>query len=123
MKRIFLFLVIFNVFCCPVQAKGVIQDGLWKTYDKNGIISSLESYRNLKRDGVVFEYYKQGDVKKFSWYHKDVPYGTARLYYESGKIKKVATYDNGELKSIENYDEQGKLTSKEVIIAEQDDIE
>ena len=107
MKKIIL-LAVFLSWSCTAQAKGKIQDGLYKIYHKN-TMGGLAMSKKVKLNGVAFEYYKNGDIKRQSWYQKNKLQGATEIYSKEKKLVEVDVYNQNTLMDVKKYDDNGKV--------------
>jgi antitoxin component YwqK of YwqJK toxin-antitoxin module len=99
MKTAILMLVLLSWTCPAAQAKGKVQDGLYKIY-KGTEIQNLATAKKLKLDGVAFQYYKNGDIQRQSWYENNKLHGQTTIFSAEKKLAEVKVYDQGRLTEI-----------------------
>lgn len=101
------------------------QNGIVKSYDYEGNISTEKSYTDDVLDGVSFWYYPNGNLKIEKTYDRGKLNGWVRYFYPTGLIKEEyfvsdgkidgnyrSYYENGALKSIKKY-QNGILTGEQ----------
>jgi antitoxin component YwqK of YwqJK toxin-antitoxin module len=80
-----------------------IRQGEALTYYRNGQIYSKANYLDGKLDGDYISYYQNGKPYKQGKYKKGTAVGEWKTFYKNGTVK-----------SIENYDEKGKLNGHKI---------
>lgn len=94
------------------------KNGIFKTFDKNGDLISLEKFREGElvvdtEESVILDlrntYYSDGSVKSTGGYVDGVREGTHRFYDEEGNIISAEIYDSGTRTAEGIVDEKGDL--------------
>ncbi|HRK53950.1 MAG TPA: toxin-antitoxin system YwqK family antitoxin [Cyclobacteriaceae bacterium] len=121
-----------------ISQSGVIEDGKrvgnWVEYHPNGIVKSVVSYVDGKKEGLALEISNNGQLEKRMQYHNDQLHGDYRefrystvkeernyqngklegivkIYYDNGKIMEEGAYQNGIRHGLSKwYDQEGNLT-------------
>ena len=93
------FLSIFLLWTCTAQAKGKIQNGLYKIYRGNAIWN-LATSKKVALNGVAFAYYKNGDIQRQSWYENNQLHGPTKIFSADKKLIAVKVYDRGQLAEV-----------------------
>jgi len=110
---IFIMLVFCSVTPTPLQAKGVIQDGLAEFIAWPGMtLDVLASYKDLQKDGFYHHYVPSGNLKSQLSYRHGKLHGVSRVYGANGALvfeqrfkrglpegKAAQYYPDGRLKS------------------------
>lgn len=102
-------MIIFIVSCHfknNREKDGHIQGGkrIEKFYDGNGILRK-ESVKNDKNqnDGIFKTYFKDGKIEMRGNFVRDTLDGEQSLYYENGNLRSVSYYKNGLIDSIQKW--------------------
>ena len=93
--------------------------GMWVSYNdwiKHGVMGTVESYKNGKRDGMWIEY--TGKEKRSGNYKNGKRDGLRTDWYENGQKQKEATYKDGEYDGLqtewyENGQKESETTYKD----------
>lgn len=91
------------------------KDSTWYNYTKNGVLSSIETFKNdlLEGPSVTFyisEFYENPIVMRRSFFRNGVIHGDFIEYFPSGKIKFQGKYVNAEpVGTWKEFDNNGKL--------------
>ena len=111
------------------------KDGLWKIYDKNGILREYNSYKNDTLNGqqVTFDekgkiytkahrkmgifvdsfllYYDNGQIRNEAWFNSvGREQGVYKIYHKNGQLSEIGYSVNGEPEGkVKGYDENGNL--------------
>ena len=118
------------------------KDGLWKDYDydenvENDIVVWEGTYKNGYPEGVVKEYWDNGKISIETTWKDGQQNGSQTFYYRNGQIEQSGNYkdnllvgiwktyheENGNLKWIEEMDENGKQISHECFDLNENKIE
>jgi len=113
--------------------KGV-KHGAWTTYHPNGLVKTVTSYVNGKKQGIHLEIDNRGDltqklnyfndqlhgefvryeyskVKEERFYLNNLLEGTLKKYYSNGKVQEESNFENGKREGVSRwYDQEGNLT-------------
>jgi len=71
--------------------------GLWKEYNKQGVVIIECHYHKNKRHGLYVSYYDNGNILCKGWYKEDLKDGEFRLFNENEKLILTQTYFKGKL--------------------------
>jgi antitoxin component YwqK of YwqJK toxin-antitoxin module/Tfp pilus assembly protein PilF len=94
------------------RIKDGIPDGKWKSYNRNGFVTSEENYTEGKKNGKTFTYFENGKIKTEVEYKDGVANGNFKKYHKNGKIRNEGVYVNDELLGVWNtYYANGNLQS------------
>lgn len=95
---------------------GVQVDGSCHHFDSDGNILREHSYLNGKYDGKYVDYYVAGKPEVESFYKNGIMVGEKKEYFENGQLKSLSHFDEqGETDGAqEAYAESGTLISKSV---------
>lgn len=95
---------------------GVHADGSCNHYDGDGNILREHGYLNGKYEGKYVDYYVAGKPEVESFYKKGVIVGEKKEYFENGQLKSLSHFDEQgqEDGAQETYTESGTLISKTV---------
>lgn len=121
-----------------LSQSGLIADGKrvgsWVEYYPTGLVKSLVSYVNGKKEGLALELNSSGQLEKRMMYHNDQLHGDykefkyttlkeernyqngklegmVKVYYDNGKIMEEGAYQNGTRHGISKwYDQEGNVT-------------
>jgi antitoxin component YwqK of YwqJK toxin-antitoxin module len=69
-----------------VAAQGGTQDGLYLTYANTNLITMLETYRHMQRNGIVHEYYENGNIKREPRFKDDKLNGLVKKFDKRGHL-------------------------------------
>lgn len=83
--------------------------GIVKVYYSTGEVWRSIPYKEGKKHGTMRILHERGWLITEREYVHGVQHGISRQFYESGKVKRVATFDQGKMVSMKQYDEEGKL--------------
>lgn len=90
--------------------KNGLQDGIITVYYENGKILCSSHAKNGHLSGNVKCYYPNGKLKSESYTENGfTPKTSAKYYYENGKIAIDGIFSQGEIISVNYYDEKGDL--------------
>ena len=81
-------------------------------YESNGQLMRYSHWINDTLDGKSEGYYEHGVLTFSLEYKKGKRKGEGRFYTETGKIKEVQYYDEGHLKDVKKYTEDGRRSGK-----------
>lgn len=86
-----------------------VKHGLYKSYYKDGTLTSEGNYHNDKREGVWTYYDLDGDVSEVYKYQN----GTIlrRTQYKKGILIYISNYEFGKIKLYEEFEEDGSIRS------------
>lgn len=117
MKYKLLLILIIGLSCEPpkkdLKKSTGKNDGLVKSYSKDGKLLSEINYKDGVRDGIGKSYYKNGNIQLYIPYVMGKRHGVVKRYYESGKIYKETEFsDDRETGTQKTYKENGKLRSE-----------
>jgi len=88
------------------------KDGLFKYYNKNGTLSSEQTYKDGKLDGLSKEWYTNGQLSREGILKDGKKEGDFKWYYENGQISQEKKYKNGKQVGKETgYHENGQKSS------------
>lgn len=121
-----------------LSQSGLIENGKrvgnWVDYHPNGIVKSVTSYVDGKKEGMALEISNSGQLEKRMQYHNDQLHGdyrefryttmkeqrnyrngklegTVKIYYDDGKIMEEGAYQNGTRHGVSKwYDQDGNVT-------------
>ncbi|GAB1444762.1 MAG: toxin-antitoxin system YwqK family antitoxin [Cyclobacteriaceae bacterium] len=121
-----------------ISQSGLVEDGKrignWTEYSPNGIVKSVVSYVNGKKEGLALEINNSGQLEKQMMYHSDQLHGIykeykyttlkeernyqngklegiVKVYYDNGKIMEEGAYQNGTRHGVSKwYDQDGNVT-------------
>lgn len=71
------------------------KEGEYQKYYPNGILRTLGTYVNDKKNGNWIKYFDDGKVREKISYHDDYKVGPYENYYENGQIKSMGEYKIG----------------------------
>jgi antitoxin component YwqK of YwqJK toxin-antitoxin module len=74
-----------------------VKQGTWKVYFSNGMVNTIEEYKNGKRHGLSIELKNTGILRKQCFYKNDVLDGWYVLYSNNGRIEMEQIFVNGKL--------------------------
>ena len=92
------------------QYKNNKQDGYVREYYPNGKLAFVQGMKDGKINGDVKAYYESGNLKGQVRYIDNVQDGISKEYYLNGQIKEEVVYIDGQMMSLRQFDENGKLT-------------
>ncbi|MEQ9415485.1 MAG: toxin-antitoxin system YwqK family antitoxin, partial [Cyclobacteriaceae bacterium] len=121
-----------------ILQSGLVEDGKrvgnWVAYHPNGLVKSVTSYVDGKREGLTLELSNSGQLEKRMQYHNDQLHGdylefrystvkeerrynngklegTVKIYYDNGNIMEEGAYQNGTRHGLSKwYDQEGNVT-------------
>jgi antitoxin component YwqK of YwqJK toxin-antitoxin module len=83
------------------------KDGLYKKWYENGQLNIEENYKEGKKDGLYKKWYYNSQIKREGSY-KDGEYdGLQRMWYENGQLDREVNFKYGELISIKCWSKDG----------------
>lgn len=109
-------------------------EGNWVEYHPNGLVKSITSYVDGKKEGLMIELNNSGQLEKKMTYHNDMLHGEykefkytvvkeernyqngkleglTKVYYDNGKIMEEGAYKNGTRDGVSKwYDQEGNVT-------------
>ncbi len=85
--------------------------GEWLYYYKNGKLKEKHNYVNDAEQGLHEEYYETGELETRCNIVNGKIIGELTGYYKDGKVYKKSVYENDIVKSIQYFDESGKVLS------------
>lgn len=78
------------------------KDSIWINYNKEGLLISLESFKNDKLNGKKIIYYLEGQIEteklnplSIANYKNDTLNGEFKEFFSTGKLKYIGKYHNG----------------------------
>ncbi len=84
-----------------------------KLYTVQGVLESVESYKDGNFEGPYQSFYSNGQVKFAAAYLNGVLVGEAKSYYEDGQLKEIVQFkDNVENGPFVEYHPNGNLKAK-----------
>lgn len=93
------------------------ENGIHKSYYKNGALYQVTPYKNGKRNGNVITYYDNGMLWNEYEYVDDMKNGIAKRYNTKGNLYLIGRYKNDKQHGKqEYYDKNGKLKETSVFI-------
>ena len=75
--------------------KNFLLDSTWKFYDQKGRVTKLINYKIGKKNGLVIVYDTLQKPTSIETYVNDIKQGLLRTFYKNGKTKSVVPYDKG----------------------------
>lgn len=114
------------------------KQGLWKEYDKNGLLHSTQNYTDDREDGIYkqfdekgnityteeweygeqlnsIEYYPNGNIQRVEQWAEGTRNGIANSFYESGEKHEEYNYKDGEVDGKAfTYDKDGSVSKYEI---------
>lgn len=121
MKKILLYIGIFLLIIIPllgvspVSARGTIQSGFCKVYEKDPepVLQLLLYLSRGQRNGLSWKFFPSGEFKEAAWYRNDLRHGTQQRFSSDGRLMSSADFKEGQLEGIlEEYGEKGQLLSR-----------
>ena len=110
---LFLALSACNTTSGPVS-DGEVNDGVRKTYRRDGSILSEATYKDGKLHGVSKNYYENGNVQNLITYKNGVKDGLVQTYYKDGVLNRETTYKDGKIHGYQKkFFKDGKLSSEQ----------
>lgn len=90
--------------------KSNVKEGAWRYYSSIGLITSLEEYRNGKKNGSYIKFGPGTQISIDANYKEDSLNGQKTTYGTNNKLKSVENYKNGALHGNRKaYYDDGKL--------------
>lgn len=83
-------------------------------YFKTIIVIPDSTYTGLWR-----EYYTTGEIYREQLLVNAINFGVTNIYHDSGELKYSIIYDNGEIISKHEFDKNGKLLTKSILVSKQ----
>ena len=71
--------------------------GLWKEYNKQGIVIVESHYYRSKINGLYVSYYDKGSILCKGWYKDGMKDGEFKIFNEAGKLILTQTYFKNKL--------------------------
>lgn len=79
------------------------KDSTWVNYNLDGLVLSVENYKNDKLNGKKIMYYLEGQIEteklnplSITYYEDGIINGEYKEYFSTGKLKRVGLYIDGE---------------------------
>lgn len=89
------------------------REGLWKLYDKKGLLRGEEQYADSLLNGLCKYYYENGKLVSLVNYKAGIKNGAFTDYYENGKKEREGTYLLGDFDGgFKQWNENGTLESE-----------
>lgn len=82
-----------------VLCKGNRQNGEYMEWDNDGNLSSIEHYKNGKRDGL-FEDYENGNLERRAHFKDDYADGLYEFFYKDGSLRSRTEWKEGSANGI-----------------------
>lgn len=86
-------------------------EGSNSIYDDNGNLFRIRFFKNGKRHGLHKLFYETGELQEEINYIDGKTVGVSKTYYKNGNIESKAYHENDRLIKIEEFDNNGNLTS------------
>ena len=99
-----------TVFCVDKQGQPI--NGIVKQYFENGNIWREMTIKDGLENGTEREYYENGKLHVVANVVNGKTDGESKLYKEDGKLHMEIDWDQGNVKGIKRYDENGKVIEK-----------
>jgi len=86
--------------------------GAEKSYYEGEELQSKTYYKDSKKTGIATLYYQNGEISEYGKYNQDKLNGKYYKYFLNGMLKSEIEYDEGNMISEINYNEEGgKITA------------
>ncbi|MDH4129744.1 MAG: hypothetical protein OEV44_13380, partial [Spirochaetota bacterium] len=96
------------------ENKGILNLTTNYTFNPQGKLKTEKSYSDGKPFGNWFYYDDQGKIIRKEVYNELLIRYYKYFYFSSGNINKVEFYENNKLSETVHYDENGKITKREI---------
>jgi hypothetical protein len=95
------------------ESKNGKANGLMKTFDRDGNISSVYTFVDGVREGPAVSYYPSGELETKMYYSKGFREGITLWYYKTGELFREIPYNAGKVNGIKkSYYKDGKLQAE-----------
>jgi len=91
------------------------KDGKWEYFDREGKTSAILNYSKGEQDGKQEYFYHKGKISEIENFNDGEKDGDQLIYQKNGKLESKRVYQDGVLKSIENFDFEGNSIYKKTV--------
>ncbi|UTW66870.1 toxin-antitoxin system YwqK family antitoxin [bacterium SCSIO 12643] len=88
------------------------KEGIWRFYDRKGIIASQEAYSNGKKDGKYIVYNLNGSISRETYFVKGVENGYRKTYDSEGNLLTEGEIKDGQMDGMQIIYTNGKVSVK-----------
>lgn len=88
------------------------KEGVWRFYDKKGVIASEETYSSGEKNGKYVVFNLNGTISRETFFVKGIENGYRKTYNSEGKILSEGNIKDGQLDGLQKIYKNGKINVK-----------
>lgn len=84
-----------------------LPEGMIEIFHEDGTLMIRMYFKNGLKEGKAVRYYPNGQLQQVKFFENELEEGESLIWYEDGRLFKETIYENGEIVSQLQYDENG----------------
>ncbi|MBI1838118.1 MAG: TonB family protein [Flavobacteriia bacterium] len=90
-----------------ISYKENLRNGKYQSWYENGSLKNKGEYLKDNKEGNWEEFYKDGKLRSNTNYVNNLYHGECTWFFENGQVSSLESYENGNLKTVEFWNEDG----------------